>query len=86
MRGTKLQGAGDQGMMYGYATNETDEKLPAPLALAHRIAKRYKFLRENEYLYLPDGKCQVSYLYENDKPVEIQTIVANKVQLIHCFT
>ena len=78
-RGTKLQGAGDQGMMYGYATNETDEKLPAPLALAHRIAKRYKFLRENEYLglFAPDGKCQVSYLYENDKPVEIQTIVVS---------
>lgn len=78
-RGTKLQGAGDQGMMYGYATNETDEKLPAPLALAHIIAKRYKFLRENEYLglFAPDGKCQVSYLYENDKPVEIQTIVVS---------
>ncbi|MFA5474441.1 MAG: methionine adenosyltransferase [Acholeplasmataceae bacterium] len=78
-RGTKLQGAGDQGMMYGYATDETDEKLPAPLALAHRIAKRYKFLRENEYLglFAPDGKCQVSYLYENDKPIEIQTIVVS---------
>ena len=78
-RGTKLQGAGDQGMMYGYATNETDERIPAPLALAHRIAKRYKFLRENEYLglFAPDGKCQVSYLYENDKPIEIQTIVVS---------
>ena len=78
-RGTKLQGAGDQGMMYGYATNETLERIPAPLALAHKIAKRYKYLRENKYLglFAPDGKCQVTYLYENDKPIDIQTIVVS---------
>ncbi len=75
----KNQGAGDQGMMFGYATNETDDLIPAPLSLAHKIAKRYKLLRENKYigLFAPDGKCQVSYLYENDKPVRIETIVVS---------
>ncbi len=75
----KNQGAGDQGMMFGYATNETDDLIPAPLSLAHKIAKRYKLLRENKYvgLFAPDGKCQVSYLYENDKPVKIETIVVS---------
>jgi len=78
-RDSKLQGAGDQGMMYGYATSETKERIPAPLALAHKIARRYKYLRENAYIgiFAPDGKCQVSYLYEDDKPVEIQTIVVS---------
>jgi len=78
-RANKHQGAGDQGMMYGYATNETDELLPLPLALAHRISKRYKLLRENKYigLFEPDGKCQVSVLYDNDKPVRIETIVVS---------
>src|SRR5690554_133210 len=76
-RGTKSQGAGDQGMMYGYATDETDELIPAPLALAHKIARRYKEVRETKYLHYfePDGKCQVSYLYENDIPVRIETTV-----------
>ena len=64
-------------MIYGYATNETTELIPAPLALAHKIARRYKDVRENKYLHYfePDGKCQVSYLYENDIPVRIETIV-----------
>src|SRR5690554_5917925 len=76
-RGTKAQGAGDQGMMYGYATDETLELIPAPLALAHKIARRYKEVRETKYLHYfePDGKCQVSYLYENDIPVRIETTV-----------
>ncbi len=78
-RANKKQGAGDQGMMFGYATNETPEMIPAPLALAHRIAKRYKLLRENKYigLFAPDGKCQVSYLYENEKPIHIETIIVS---------
>lgn len=79
IRSNKDQGAGDQGMMFGYATNETEELIPLPLALAHKIAKRYKFLRENKYigLFAPDGKCQVSVLYENEKPVQILTIVVS---------
>ncbi len=78
-RETKDQGAGDQGMMYGYATNETEELIPAPLALAHKIARKYKEIRETKYLHYfePDGKCQVSYVYENDKSVRIETIVVS---------
>lgn len=78
-RGSKRQGAGDQGMMFGYATNETPEMIPAPLALAHKIARRYKLLRENKYLglFAPDGKCQVSYSYEDEKPVSIETIIVS---------
>lgn len=75
----KQQGAGDQGMMFGYATNETHEMIPAPLALAHKIAKRYRWLRQGEYigLFAPDGKCQVSYLYEDEKPIKPLTIVVS---------
>ena len=76
-RTNKSQGAGDQGMMYGYATNETPELMPAPLVLAHKIAKEFKKLRTTKYfaLFGPDGKCQVTYVYENDKPVAIDTII-----------
>src|SRR5690606_24476098 len=72
-RANKNQGARDQSMMFSYATNETKELIPHPIALAHKIAKRYKFLRENKYigLFAPDGKCQVSCLYENEQPVKI---------------
>lgn len=73
------QGAGDQGMMYGYATSETEERLPLPLAIAHKIAKRYRDLRKDKYFHLfaPDGKCQVSVVYENDEPLYISTIVVS---------
>ena len=66
-------------MMFGYATNETEELIPLPIALAHKIAKMYKFLRENKYigLFAPDGKCQVSCLYENEQPIKILTIVVS---------
>ena len=69
-RYNKEQGAGDQGMMYGYATNETKEGIPLPLAAAHAIARKFKEIRNNKYFYLfgPDGKCQVTCSYENDKP------------------
>ena len=71
-------GAGDQGMMFGYATNETEEYMPYPISLAHKLTKKLSEVRKDGTLsYLrPDGKAQVTIEYdENDKPVRVNTIV-----------
>ncbi|OPZ26032.1 MAG: S-adenosylmethionine synthase [Lentisphaerae bacterium ADurb.BinA184] len=75
------QGAGDQGMMYGYASNETEQLMPATILYAHNIVRRLAELRHRQpkkYPYLrPDAKSQVSFLYDNGKPVELQTVVVS---------
>ncbi len=72
-----LQGAGDQGLMFGYATRDTKELMPLPIAMAHRLAERLSSERKNGQLgYLrPDGKTQVTIEYDGDRPVALNTVV-----------
>ncbi|MFF2243936.1 methionine adenosyltransferase [Arthrobacter sp. NPDC058130] len=72
-----LQGAGDQGLMFGYASDETPSYMPVPIWLAHRLSERLTEVRKNgELAYLrPDGKTQVTVGYDGDRPVSVETVV-----------
>ncbi|MFT5840181.1 MAG: S-adenosylmethionine synthetase [Flavobacteriales bacterium] len=71
------QGAGDQGLMFGYASNETDVLMPAPITYSHRLVKRQSEVRKNGTLdwLRPDAKSQVTFVYENNQPVAIDAVV-----------
>ena len=73
----KEQGAGDQGLMFGYASNETPELMPLPITLAHKLTMKLSQVRKNKDLswVWPDGKSQVSVVYEDSKPKKIDTVV-----------
>lgn len=85
VRDSKKQelGAGDQGMVFGYASDETDELMPMPIYLAHALTRRIAVVRKNGMIsYLgPDGKAQVSVEYEDDKPVRVDTVVISTQHL-----
>lgn len=74
---TKILGAGDQGLMFGYASRETDVFMPAPIAYSHRLMEKQAELRKTNQLpwLRPDAKCQLTLKYENGKPVAVDTIV-----------
>ena len=76
-QGVDTGGAGDQGMMFGYATDETPEYMPLPIQLAHALTHRLSVLRKDGTLpwLRPDGKAQVTVVYENDRPVAVDTVV-----------
>jgi len=78
-QGVDSGGAGDQGLMFGYATNETEELMPMPIVLAHRLTRRLAEVRKKKILpwVLPDGKSQVTIEYRDGRPVRVDTIVVS---------
>jgi len=75
----KEQGAGDQGLMFGYATNETEELMPMPILLAHKLIQKLSEVRRNKTIpwVRPDGKSQVSVRYVDNKPTKIETVIVS---------
>src|SRR6202045_3723726 len=78
-KGTAEQGAGDQGLMFGYACNETPELMPAPIMFAHRLGRELTRIRKSGKVgwLRPDAKSQVSVIYENGKPIGISCVVVS---------
>src|SRR5215216_7286370 len=77
-QGVDTGGAGDQGMMFGYATDETDELMPMPILLAHRLTRALADCRRGGLKWLrPDGKAQVTVVYEDGHPVAVDTVVVS---------
>ena len=79
------QGAGDQGLMFGYASNDTPELMPLPITIAHRLAEQLTFVRKSgQMAYLrPDGKTQVTIEYDGDRPVRLDTVVVSSQHADH---
>jgi len=78
----KVLKANDQGIVYGYATNETAEMMPLPILIAHKIMQKYEEFRKEHYseapsIFYPDAKCQVSIEYENNEPIAVHTILVS---------